>query len=128
MNTDTLLIPAAPYRVLEALWNFDLIGSKPESEFPYPYEKTKSCRINTFLAELTLEELTGTRLAFSFYGEGQTKMATILIEGIAFRKNETKLGIQVISTTGESETVIRNWLLALAEDIGARFSMERKAA
>lgn len=128
MNTDTLLIPAAPYRVLEALWNFDLIGSKPETEFPFPYEKTKSCRINNSLAELSLEELTGTRLAFSFSGKGQNQIASILIEGMAYRKNETKLGIQVISTTGESEKAIMNWLFGLAEEIGARFSAERKAA
>ncbi len=123
-------IPAAPYRVLEALWYQNQLGKISEHQFQYPYLKQTQLILEDGSAfKLTLQNLTGTRLDFLVTDEEGQHSALITISAIAVNKNLTQVDLNLRQNSLNGTTKkITNWLKHVMEKVEGHYKLERNLA
>ncbi|MCA0446700.1 MAG: hypothetical protein LCH54_10790 [Bacteroidetes bacterium] len=130
MFTLSTTIPAAPYRVLEAIWYHNQLGTVSEHDFQYPYKKELSVNLEAGTTyKVVLKALTGTKLDFLISDEDGFHSALVSISAVAVAKNLTqaKLVMTQSSLNGTTEKVTK-WLERVIDVVGCHYEMERKSA
>lgn len=130
MFTLSRTIPAAPYRVLEAIWYQNQLGKISEHHFQYPYRKEFILNLEDGTEyKMILNMLTGTKLDFLISDEAGLHSALISVSAMAVNKNltQTQIVLTQSSLNGTTEKVT-TWLDKVLERVENYFENERKSA
>lgn len=123
------IIPAAPYRVLEAIWYQSIDHSLNDELFVYPYQNEDLIEIDqNFKIRKKLLKLTGTELHF-VVNDQANHQADVVIQVTPVRKNESKVEYTIEnSTLNGTQGKVLGWILETINAVSEHYIQIRKTA
>ena len=123
------IIPAAPYRVLEAIWYESIHNTLKEELFVYPYRHEDEFEIDhQYKFRKTLIKLTGTELHFVVH-DHSNHQADVFIQVTPVRKNESKVEYTIEnSSLNGTQGKVLGWILETIQTVSEHYIHLRKTA